>query len=185
MGDVLIGVVEKVRIDCDRRSLDLNVVMGIGSTPARVSSVEEADLTVWIPTTMEDPTPQVPGSSSKTNIPLAFGEPERIFSTSARSSGVARSSASRDRTHGVGERSTARFFCSTCPGQSVMTTRSVYSRAICTVASVDPESTTTMCWHHFTDSKQSRRLCSSFLVITVAVTGITKPPPRNEAANLC
>ena len=65
-------------------------------------------------------------------------------------------------------RSSARFFCGPKPGQSgVWHTRAPIARAIATVSSVLPLSTTTTSSANATDSRQARRRADSLWVMTM------------------
>src|SRR5258707_695692 len=104
----------------------------------------------------------------------------------SRSSGVTRSSASRERIQPPVACSIAKFFWIAKPGHTRTDTLSVNSRAICTVLSADSASTTTISSAHATLSRQARSRSSSFqaMIVTVSLlTGrsaprVAPPPPR-------
>jgi cellulase/cellobiase CelA1 len=84
------------------------------------------------------------------------------------SSGVTRSSASSDSTQSEVASASARFFWMPKPCQSGLTlTSAPRERAICTVSSVLPESSTTTWSAKLTERRQAAMLWASLWVMTV------------------
>ena len=120
-------------------------------------------------------------------IALAMGEPaaeksvatrERVGGGAAISlaidvaiSGVTRSSASRHSTQSFAASPTAKFFCAPNPGQARSITRAPRRRAISTVSSRLPESTTSTSLANVADARQSTIASAASRVMTQRLKG--------------